>query len=94
MRISQAAASWKASIRDQVRPFAYIFIPLGLLCACGLVWAVAHITRTWLSLPYALRHAAKHKEFFVEYQPIVNLATERYLGAGAPSALARLRRAL
>jgi sensor c-di-GMP phosphodiesterase-like protein len=81
--IAAVAASPSVYIRDQVRPFAYIFIPLGLLCACGLVWAVAHITRTWLSLPYALRHAAKHKEFFVEYQPIVNLATRRWVGAEA-----------
>jgi sensor c-di-GMP phosphodiesterase-like protein len=81
--IAAVAASPDVYIRDQVRPFAYIFIPLGLLCACCLVWAVAHITGTWLSLPYALRHAAKYKEFFVEYQPVVNLATMRWVGAEA-----------
>lgn len=83
------AASPSIYVWQQIRPFAFIFIPMGLLCAGGLAWAVAHIYRARLSLPAALRRAAKQKEFFVEYQPIVDLATRRWVGA---EALVRWRR--
>jgi sensor c-di-GMP phosphodiesterase-like protein len=81
--IAAVAAFPSIYVRQQLRPFTFIYVPMGLLCACGLAWAVAHISRTRLSLPYALRSAAKRKEFFVEYQPIVNLATRRWVGAEA-----------
>ncbi len=87
--MAAVAACNSIYIGQQVRPFAFIFIPLGLLCATGLAWAVAHISRIQLSLPSALRSAAKRKEFYVEYQPIVNLATKRWVGA---EALVRWRR--
>ena len=67
----------------QLMPFAFIFVPLGLLCAASLVWAVTQISRNRLSLPRAIRKAAKRKEFFVLYQPIVDLATRRVVGAEA-----------
>ncbi|HUV69108.1 MAG TPA: EAL domain-containing protein [Terracidiphilus sp.] len=87
--LAVVAASPSVYVRQQLWPFAYIYIPLGLLCSFGLAWAVARISRTGLSLPSALRRAAKRKEFYVEYQPIVDLATERWVGA---EALVRWRR--
>lgn len=87
--IAAVAAYPSVYIRQQLRPFTLIFIPMGLLCACGLAWAVTQISRARLSLPYALRSAAKRKEFYVEYQPIVNLTTRRWIGA---EALVRWRR--
>ena len=87
--IAAVAAYPSSYIWQQLRPFAFIFIAFALLCASGLAWAAAHISRLRLSLPSALRRAAKHKEFFVEYQPIVDLATWRWVGA---EALVRWRR--
>jgi c-di-GMP phosphodiesterase len=71
------------------RQFAYIFVPLGLLCGAGLAWAVMYISRVRLSLPKVLRGAARRREFFVQYQPVVDLATNRWVGA---EALVRWRR--
>ena len=68
---------------NRARHFALIFVPLGLLCAIGLAWAVTRISRMYLSLPSVLRGAAKRKEFFVEYQPIVDLESRRWIGAEA-----------
>ena len=87
--IAAVAAYPSIYIGQQLRPFALIYIPLGLICACGLAWAVAHISRIRLSLPAALRSAAKRREFYVEYQPIINLETLRFVGA---EALVRWRR--
>jgi len=68
---------------NRARHFALIFVPLGLLCAIGLAWAVTHISRMYLSLPSVLRGAAKRREFFIEYQPIVDLESRRWIGAEA-----------
>lgn len=78
--ITSAPESYAA---NRVRHFALMFVPLGLLCAIGLAWAVTHISRIFLSLPSVLRGAAKRREFFVEYQPIVDLETRRWVGAEA-----------
>lgn len=65
------------------RQFAAIFVPIGLLCGGGLAWAVTYISRLQLSLPRVLSGAARRREFFVEYQPVVDLATRRWIGAEA-----------
>ena len=44
--IAAVAAYPSSYIWQQLRPFAFIFIAFGLLCAGGLAWAVAHISRT------------------------------------------------
>jgi sensor c-di-GMP phosphodiesterase-like protein len=87
--IAAVAAFPSIYVRRQLRPFAFIFVPFGLLCAAGLAWAVAQISRNRLSLPYAIRNAAKRKEFFVLYQPIIDLSNRRCVGA---EALVRWRR--
>lgn len=66
-----------------LRDFAIVFVPLGLLCGAGLVWAVIYLSRYWLSMPMVLRAAARRREFYVEYQPIVELSTQRWVGAEA-----------
>ena len=63
--------------------FAMIFVPMGLLCGCGLSWAVIYLSRLRSSPAALLRSAARHHDFFVEYQPIVEFATGRCIGAEA-----------
>lgn len=88
--VAVVAAAPESYVVNRVQHFAAIFVPLGLLCAVVLAWAVARISRVRLSLPAVLRAAARRREFFVEYQPIVDLATRRWIGA---EALVRWRRA-
>jgi sensor c-di-GMP phosphodiesterase-like protein len=66
-----------------VRHFVAIFVPIGLLCGCGLAWAVMYVARTRSSLPALLRTAARRRHFYVEYQPVVETATGRCVGAEA-----------
>jgi sensor c-di-GMP phosphodiesterase-like protein len=68
---------------QRAREFAFIFVPIGLLCGAGLAWAVMYISRIHLSLPSVLRAAAKRGDFYLEYQPVVELATRRWIGAEA-----------
>ena len=69
--------------------FAIAFVPIGLVCGMALGWAVMRISKIKSSLPGLIRAAAREHNFYVEYQPIVELATRRVVGA---EALVRWRR--
>jgi sensor c-di-GMP phosphodiesterase-like protein len=72
-----------------IKKFTATFVPIGCLCGIGLAWAVLYISRYRSSLTGLVRAASKRGEFFVEYQPVVEIATRRVVGA---EALVRLRR--
>ncbi len=81
--IASVAAAPQTYVTRKVRHFAVTFVPIGVLCGLALAWAVVVISRAQLSLPSLLRVAAKRREFFVEYQPIVDLESGRWVGAEA-----------
>jgi sensor c-di-GMP phosphodiesterase-like protein len=66
-----------------LRRFVLIFVPIGLVCGLTLAAAVLYISRIQLSLPAMLKAAARRGEFFVEYQPQVELETGHWTGAEA-----------
>ncbi|HEY1804629.1 MAG TPA: EAL domain-containing protein [Terracidiphilus sp.] len=63
--------------------FALIFTPIGVLCGILLAWAVNYIAQHRSSFPTTVRRAVRNREFFVEYQPIVELQSRRIVGAEA-----------
>jgi sensor c-di-GMP phosphodiesterase-like protein len=75
--------------RQSVARFAFLFVPIGLGCGLALAWTVYHFSRKSLALSSILRGAARRREFQVEYQPIVDLESSRWVGA---EALLRWRR--
>ncbi|HEY4555625.1 MAG TPA: EAL domain-containing protein [Lysobacter sp.] len=78
-------------LREQVRArnLARILGPVGALVG-GLFWlALRWRMRTLRSLPAVMRAALANDEFFLEYQPIVELCSGRWVGA---EALLRWRR--
>jgi len=83
------AAAPRATVDRTVREFALFFVPIGILCGLALAAAVWYLSRIRLSMPGLLRAAARRNEFFVEYQPVVDLPSRRWVGA---EALIRWRR--
>lgn len=67
----------------RVRRAAMYFAPIGLICGILLAWAVNYVSNIRSSFPSMVKRAAKNKNFFVEYQPIVELSTRRIIGAEA-----------
>ncbi len=72
-----------------IRQFAFAFVPVGLVCGLGLGWAVLQIARTRSSPRGMIRAAARNRDFYVEYQPVVDMMTRKIVGA---EALVRWRR--
>lgn len=70
-------------IFQHVRHFALIFTPIGVLCGIFLGWAADYIARLRSSFPALVRRAIKKEEFYVEYQPIVELRSRHIVGAEA-----------
>jgi sensor c-di-GMP phosphodiesterase-like protein len=87
--VAAVAAAPLSYVGRRVAQFAVLFVPLGLMCGLILAWAVIYISRRSLSLPSVLRASARRREFFVEYQPIVEMESRRWVGA---EALVRWRR--
>ena len=77
------------AMADSVQQTLMLLVPVGLVAGLLIAQAVLSFVRHQTSMPSLIRTGLKNNEFFTVYQPIVDLATGRWVGA---EALVRWRR--
>jgi sensor c-di-GMP phosphodiesterase-like protein len=70
-------------LASEVRAAALILVPVGVIAGLVLVFAVRHQVRISQSMPSAIRAGLKRNEFYLVYQPIVDLRSGDWVGAEA-----------
>ena len=87
--LSGIAAAPKSFVRERVIHQSWRLLPFGVVAGLLLVLAVVMLARQRLSMAAEIRTGLRKREFFVHYQPIVDLKTQELIGA---EALLRWRR--
>ncbi len=83
------AAVPQADLDKRTRELFGYLLPVGIAAGAILIWAIIFLSRHQMALPQAIRSAVRHRQFFLVYQPIVDLRSGRWTGA---EALIRWRR--
>jgi sensor c-di-GMP phosphodiesterase-like protein len=68
---------------NRTRSFSLLLIPIGLIAGAVLSFFVNRVTKTQFALPAVMKAALKRHEFFLLYQPVVDLNTGLTVGAEA-----------
>jgi sensor c-di-GMP phosphodiesterase-like protein len=88
-RIAAVAALPIAAFDDRTQAIAWRLVPAGALAGLAVAVAIGLLAQRQASLAGSMRAALRRNEFFVLYQPIIELGTGRCVGA---EALMRWRR--
>ena len=70
-------------LNDSVRDLILLLLPVALLAGTGLSGSLLYLARQQISLPTRIKQGLKRDEFFLEYQPIVDVNSGNWMGVEA-----------
>ncbi|HEU4709094.1 MAG TPA: EAL domain-containing protein [Methylophilaceae bacterium] len=82
-RAASLAALPKTYINQRINELTLFLLPVGLVCGLLLAIAVFYLIRSQSSMQAFLKAGLSRNEFFMHYQPIVDLTTRKCVGAEA-----------
>jgi sensor c-di-GMP phosphodiesterase-like protein len=77
------AALPASRVSEQMHAAALLLVPIGCMAGLALAFAVLTLIRLQLAMPSEIKSALKRNEFFMAYQPVVDLRTGEWVGAEA-----------
>lgn len=77
------------NVRERASAIAARLVPAGFVTGLAIAGVIMLLARQQMSVASALRYALRHNEFFLLYQPLVDLTTGKCIGV---EALLRMRR--
>ncbi len=72
-----------SDLDERIRADAAITVPVGIIVGAILAFLIVRVAKTQLAMPALIKAAIRRHEFFLIYQPSVDLKTGRYTGAEA-----------
>ncbi|RZI40968.1 EAL domain-containing protein [Herbaspirillum sp. HC18] len=69
------------NVDEGIRRLAVTLLPLGILAGIILTPAVLYVAKLQMALPAVMKSGLKRNEFFILYQPIVDLRSREWIGA-------------
>lgn len=81
--IAAIAAVPSHHLAERIWTFAAIIAPVGIAAGVILALVVARLAKLQLAMPVVIKSALKRNEFFLVYQPVVDLQTGNWIGAEA-----------
>lgn len=70
-----------AHVAERTKSFAMVLAPVGAITGLVSAFAIVYLGRMQLGLPAVIKTALRRKEFYLLYQPIVELSTGKWVGA-------------
>ena len=83
LRLAALAALPVTYLNAQVRSTAMILVPVGLIAGIALALVALYLVRRQMALPAMIRAGLRRNEFYMVYQPVVDLRTGEWVGAEA-----------
>jgi sensor c-di-GMP phosphodiesterase-like protein len=82
-KIDAAAALPIAALTSRISGLATFVLPIGVIAGSALALLVVYLARVQTALPAMIKAGLKRNEFFILYEPVVDLRTGEWVGAEA-----------